>query len=88
MPRLDRRDSLQPHFLPSKKLHVAGTILVDGDEGGVAGTIGLTDVSSTTVTNAYTVKGGQAANTSNTGWIKVYIGATAAWIPYWENATP
>ncbi len=56
--------------------------------GGVAGATSFSNVTNTTLTNAYTVKGGQVATTANTGWIKVYIGATVSWIPYWSNATP
>jgi len=68
---------------PQRKLHVAGTILVDGDEGGYAGAVGFTDVTSASVTNTMVVKGSSPANTVNAGWLKIYIGTTAAWIPYW-----
>lgn len=59
-----------------------------GDNSGIAATTGLTNVVNTTLTNAYIVKGGQAATTVNTGWMKVYIGTVASWVPYWSNATP
>ncbi len=64
------------------------TIYATTDGGGVASTTGLTGTTNTTTTNAYTVKGGQGATTANTGWIKIYIGTSAAWVPYWLNATP
>ncbi len=63
-------------------------IAAAGDNSGIASTTGLTNVTDTTLTNAYVVKGSQAASTANTGWIKIYIGTTAAWVPYWANATP
>lgn len=68
--------------------HLGGGLRVAADGGGAASTTGFTNATNTTVTNTYIVRGGQAANTVNTGWIKIYIGTNAAWIPYWQNATP
>ena len=45
-------------------------------------------VVNTTATNAYVIKGGQAATTANTGWVSILINGVQAWIPYWTNATP
>ena len=71
---------------PSRKLHVDGTILIDGDEGGIAGTIGLTDVNDATLsTGNGTVKLKGATNRNSAGFIKVYVGTTTAWIPYWTD---
>lgn len=64
------------------------TLYADSDSGGLASTTGLTNATNSTVTNAYVVKGGQAASTVNTGWIKMYVGTNAVWVPYWQNATP
>lgn len=66
----------------------ARQLFAAGDNAGVASTVSLTTTSDLTTTNAYAVKGGQAASTANTGWIKIYVGTTAAWLPYWANATP
>lgn len=68
---------------PSRKLHVAGTILVDGDEGGIAGTIGLTDVSdlAARLTGVGTIKFNDATNRDSSGFIKIYIGTTEYYIP-------
>ena len=70
------------------KVLANSTLIIDGDQGGLANTAGITDVTDTTTTNAYVVGGGQVATTKNTGWLKVYVGTTASWIPYWSNATP
>ena len=71
---------------PSRKLHVAGTILIDGDEGGIAGTIGLTDVHDATLsTGNGTVKLKGATNRDSAGFIKMYVGITTVWVPYWTN---
>lgn len=61
---------------------------VSADVAGIASHNTLTNAVDTTTTNAYVIGGGQAATTKNTGWMKVYIGTAAAWIPYWTNATP
>lgn len=66
----------------------AREVIAAGDNAGIASTTALSNVTNTTLTNAYTVKGGQGATTPNTGWIKIYVGTVASWIPYWSNATP
>ncbi len=59
-----------------------------GDVSGAVSRTTLTNATNATTTNAYVVAGGQAATTENTGWIKIYVGTTPAWVPYWANATP
>lgn len=67
----------------------ASSLRVSADSAsGAASTTTFTSASDTTLTNAYVVKGGQAATTANTGWIKIYVGTVASWVPYWSNATP
>jgi hypothetical protein len=68
---------------PGRKLHVAGTIIVDGDEGGIAGTVGFTDVSdlATRSTGVGTIKFDDGTNRDSSGFIKVYIGTTAYYVP-------
>ena len=68
---------------PSRKLHVAGTILIDGDEGGIAGTIGLTDGFdlATRSTGVGTIKFNDATNRDSSGFVKIYIGVTEYYIP-------
>lgn len=66
----------------------SGSLRTGGDSGGAASNTTITNATDTTLTNAYTVKGGQIATTANTGWIKIYIGTAVAWVPYWANATP
>ena len=71
---------------PSRKLHVAGTILIDGDEGGIAGTIGLTDVFDATLSSGNgTVKLKGTTTRDSAGFIKMYVGTTTVWVPYWTN---
>jgi hypothetical protein len=68
---------------PQRKLHVAGTIIVDGDEGGYVGTVGFTDVSdlATRSTGVGTIKFDDATNRDSSGFIKIYISTTAYYVP-------
>ena len=71
---------------PSRKLHVVGTILIDGDEGGISGTIGLTDINDATLsTGNGTVKLKGSTNRNSAGFIKMYVGTTTVWLPYWTD---
>jgi hypothetical protein len=71
---------------PSRKLHVVGSIVVDGDEGGVAGAITLSDVNDATLsTGAGSVKLKGTTARNNAGFIKMYVGTTAVWLPYWTD---
>jgi hypothetical protein len=65
------------------KLQVAGTICADGDTGGVAGTIGFTDVSDTAArsTGVGTIKFDDATARDSAGFVKIYIGTTAYYVP-------
>lgn len=67
---------------------IARQLFAGGDNAGLASSTSLTNATDGTVTNAYTVKGGQVATTANTGWLKIYVGTAVAWVPYWQNATP
>ncbi len=68
---------------PSRKLHVAGTILIDGDEGGIAGTIGLTDGFDLAArsTGVGRIMFNDATNRDSSGFVKIYIGVTEYYIP-------
>ena len=74
---------------PQRKLHVAGTLIVDGDEGGYAGTIGFTDVSDLAArsTGVGTIKFTGGTNRDNSGFIRIYIGTTAYYVPVFSTIT-
>lgn len=60
-----------------------------GDTGGTALQTSLTNTNSTTIsTGTGTVKMSSANNANNAAWIKIYIGATAYWIPAWTTNAP
>lgn len=67
---------------------ISRQLFAGGDNAGIASSTSFSNATNGTVTNTYLVKGGQVANTVNTGWIKIYVGTAVAWIPYWQNATP
>lgn len=67
----------------------ARTVFADGDEGtGIATTIGFTNVANAADDTGATL-GNYHVNGSGgtfTGWIKVWVGTTAGYVPYWVNA--
>lgn len=69
---------------------IKGTaVYATGDPGGVAASNGLSNASSTTIgagVGSVAMSTGNAA--TNTAWLKVYIGATAYWIPAWTTNAP
>ena len=65
------------------------SLLVDGDTGGVANMVGFTDVTNTAAnsTGTGTVKMKGATNRDSAGFVKIYIGTTAYWVPVWSAIT-
>jgi hypothetical protein len=63
--------------------YVAGELRVSGDGGGAASTIALTNASQITArsTGVGTIKFDDATARDNAGFIKIYIGTTAYYIP-------
>jgi hypothetical protein len=73
---------------PQGRLQVDGTVLVNGDDGGVAGMTGFTDqFNSSTSSGTGTVKMCGATNRNSDGFLKFYIGTTAVHVPYWVTIT-
>jgi hypothetical protein len=62
---------------------------VGGDSGGKAGTVGLSDVSNTAAnsTGTGTIKMKGATNRDSAGFVKIYIGTTAYWVPVFSAIT-
>jgi len=87
--RFDTNGRLGIGISPSKMLHVFGTILADGDEGGVAGTTGFTDINDLTAnsTGVGTILFKGTTNRNSTGFIKIYVGTTAYYIPVFAAIT-
>lgn len=70
---------------------IAGaSVEATGDTGaGGGGTVTLTSVTDTAQsTGALSIKSDSANNGSNAGFIKVYVGAATAYIPYFTNIAP
>lgn len=67
----------------------APQLFASGDSAGAASTISLTNANSTTIgAGTGTVKMSSANNADSAVWIKVYVGATAYWIPGWTTNSP
>jgi hypothetical protein len=60
----------------------------DDDGGSVSGTLGITNVSSTTIsTGVGSIRTSGTTARTNTHWIKVYAGTTTVWIPAFSTIT-
>ena len=62
----------------------AEQIRADGDSGGVSGRTTLTGVTASTSAGVGDVLSG---NNDNAGYIKMYIGTTTVYVPYWTSIT-
>lgn len=71
---------------PERRLHVNGSIVADGDEGGHSGGVAFTNGSTLSISSGTgTVKLSGTTARNNAAWIKIYIGTVAYWIPAWSN---
>lgn len=65
------------------------TVYATGDAGGVASQTGITNVTSTTQsTGTLAIKSESANPGNNAGFIKIYIGTTTAYVPYFTTISP
>lgn len=70
---------------------IAGSsVFVAGDAGaGDAGSLGLTnDIEDTLSSGVLSITGTTASTGANAGFIKIYVGVTEAWIPYFTDISP
>lgn len=69
---------------------ITGTsIYASGDSAGVAGTTGLTNLANSALsTGIMTIKSTTANAGSNAGYIKMYLGSVAIYVPYFTNIAP
>jgi hypothetical protein len=68
------------------QLSTGATIGADG--GGLASTLGLTNVFNETISSGVgSVKMAGSTARTNTGWLKIYNGTSARYIPYWTTIT-
>lgn len=62
-------------------------VLVAGDDGGKASTVGLSNVTSGVSTGNGTVKMNGGTARDSTGWWKIYDGTSARYVPFWTTIT-
>ncbi len=72
---------------PAVTCQVLGGLSVGGDDGGIASYISFTNVSSGVSTGNGTVLMGGATNRNSTGWMKIFVGTAARYVPYWTTIT-
>ena len=73
---------------PVKKLQVLGGIACGGDQGGLASYVTLTNVFSEGIsTGVGNILMCGTTNRTNTGFVKIFAGINARFIPYWTTVT-
>jgi hypothetical protein len=84
-----RTNSLERmRILSDGLVKVENSIAVNGDYGGTAGYLTLTDVTmAASGAGGGTIKMNGATGRNNAGWKKEYSGTTEVWTPYWTVIT-
>jgi len=66
----------------TQQLKVLGSVAVGGDQGGTASYTTLTNATVAVSTGTVTVKSRTTGNVNTTGFLKVYVGTAAKYVPY------
>ena len=72
---------------PVVSLQVLGGVSVGGDDGGIASYVSFTNAVTAVSTGVGTVLMGGTTARNSTGWIKIYNGTAARYIPFWTTIT-
>ena len=72
---------------PQAVLHVNGAVMVDGDSSGYAGAVTITDQTQGVSSGTGTVKVNGTTARNSTGWLKILVGTTAVYVPYFQTIT-
>ena len=72
---------------PQAKLHVVGGIMVDGDSAGYSGAVTFTDQTQGVSSGTGTIKVNGTTARNSTGWLKIMVGTTAMYVPYFQTIT-
>jgi hypothetical protein len=71
----------------TQRLKVLGSVAVGGDDGGTASYVTLTNATQGVSSGSGTVKMNGFTGRNSVGWLKVYIGTTICYLPYWDTIT-
>ena len=72
---------------PTRALQVLGGVFAGGDDTGLAGYTQLTNSTQGVSSGTGTVKMNGATSRNSVGWLKMYSGTTAIYVPYWTTVT-
>ena len=68
-------------------VRVGNGLYVGGDTGGIASTIGIVNSTQGVGAGAGSVLMNGATARSSTGWLKIYVGTAARYVPFWTTVT-
>ncbi|MBK8799707.1 MAG: hypothetical protein IPM07_26920 [Anaerolineales bacterium] len=63
------------------------TLYSAGDSGGVASTVGITNDVQNTSTGTGTIKMNGATSRNSSGWLKIWYGTNAYYVPLFSTVT-
>jgi hypothetical protein len=72
---------------PTRKFQVYGGIFAGGEDTGLAGYVQLTNSTQGVSSGNGTVKMNGGTARDSVGWLKLYSGTTAIYVPYWTTVT-
>ena len=72
---------------PTRGFQVAGGVFAGGDDTGLAGYVQLTNSTQGVSSGNGTVKMNGGTARDSVGWLKLYSGTTAIYVPYWTTVT-
>ena len=65
----------------------AGSLMAGGDSGAAGGYVVFTNATQGVAAGTGTIKCNGASARNSTGWLKIWVGATARYIPYFDTVT-
>jgi len=84
--KLRTNNTLRATVQSSGELIAEYGVYVNGDQGGISGYVGLTDVTTGISTGTGTVRmNSTSSGVASAGWLKAYVGTTTIYIPYWTS---
>ena len=72
---------------PTRPFQVLGGVFAGGDDTGLAGYTQLTNSTQGVSSGTGTVKMNGATSRNSTGWLKIYVGTSAKYVPYFDTVT-
>ena len=86
---LSANNDIQLNPSGTGRVRSGGLLTVEGDGTGIASTVGISNVNNVAAnsTGTGTIKFKSATSRDSSGFIKIYVGTTAYWVPFFSAVT-